>query len=474
MGPSVRSQNFGAEPIPDSRSRPADPWALLDLELHLRAFIQGTVAVRLDRRKVNEYVVAARPLDESIALGGVKPFHSTFFHLVPISCFIVCRAPARTANNFAGRTGPAAYGILSNGVSTVKHLFALLALPGTDETAMDFRRTLPEIRWQSRLSPASGRLSPGSGFSRLGTVNEPELIEKLRRRVALPRTAGLVLGIGDDCAIVRPRGASEDWLYTTDMLIEGTHFLRETHSAADVGWKALARGLSDIAAMGGHARFCLLSLAVADWVDARWLDGFYAGLLALAGLAERAGVALIGGDLARTERVMCDIVVAGTVPRGEALRRDGARPGDAIYVSGPLGGSALGLAVGRGKAWIRHKRPQPRLALGRFLRARLGATAAMDLSDGLSLDLHRLCAASHLRAEISPPPVYRGATLEQALHGGEDYELLFTAPARVRVPAAFEGLALTRIGTMRSGTAGAVEMDGEPLPPLGYDHLRHL
>jgi thiamine-monophosphate kinase len=302
-------------------------------------------------------------------------------------------------------------------------------------------------------------------------VNEPELIEKLRGRVALPRTAGVVLGIGDDCAIVRPRGASEDWLYTTDMLIEGTHFRRDTHGAADVGWKALARGLSDIAAMGGEARFSLLSLAVASWVDARWVDGFYRGLLAL---AARAGVALIGGDLARTDRVMCDIVVAGTVPRGKALRRDGARSGDAVYVSGALGGSALGLAAGRGRAWERHKRPEPRLALGRFLRTRLAATAAMDLSDGLSLDLHRLCAASGLRAEISAPPVYRGATLEQALHGGEDYELLFTAPARVRVPDEFEGLALTRLGTMRKGAAGTVEMDGEPLPPLGYDHLRHL
>jgi thiamine-monophosphate kinase len=302
-------------------------------------------------------------------------------------------------------------------------------------------------------------------------VNEPELIEKLRRRVGLPRAAGLVLGIGDDCAIVRPRGTHEDWLYTTDMLIEGTHFLRQTHGAADVGWKALGRGLSDIAAMGGQARFCLLSLAVADWVDAGWLEGFYGGLLKL---ATGAGAALIGGDLARTERVMCDIVVAGTVPRGTALRRDGARPGDAIYVSGALGGSALGLATGRGMAWARHKRPQPRLALGRFLRARVGATAAMDLSDGLSLDLHRLCAASRLSAGISAPPMYRGATLEQALHGGEDYELLFTAPPRVRVPAAFQGLALTRIGTMRKGAPGTVEMDGEPLPPLGYDHLRTL
>jgi thiamine-monophosphate kinase len=302
-------------------------------------------------------------------------------------------------------------------------------------------------------------------------MDEPELIEKLRGRVGQPRAAGMVLGIGDDCAIVRPRGARVDWLYTTDMLLEGTHFLRETHTPADVGWKALARGLSDIASMGGEARFCLLSLAVASWVDARWLDRFYGGLLAL---GERHGAALIGGDLARTERVMCDIVVAGTVPRGKALRRDGARSGDAIYVSGALGGSALGLATGRGKAWARHKRPQPRLALGRFLRARVGATAAMDLSDGLSLDLHRLCMASGLRAEIAPPPLYRGATLAQGLHGGEDYELLFTAPERTRVPAAFEGLPLTRIGTMRRGAAGAVEMDGAPLPPLGYDHLRHL
>jgi len=303
----------------------------------------------------------------------------------------------------------------------------------------------------------------------LGRVNEPELIEKLRARVGLHRTAGLVLGIGDDCAIVRPRGALEDWLYTTDMLIEGTHFLRHTHSAADAGWKALARGLSDIAAMGGEPRFCLLSLAVADWVDARWLDRFQGGLLLL---AEQSGTALIGGDLARTQRVMCDIVVAGTVPRGRALRRDGARAGDAIYVSGALGGSALGLASGRGQAWTRHKRPQPRLKLGRFLRTRLAATAAMDLSDGLSLDLHRLCAASGLRAEIAPPPVHRGATLAQALHGGEDYELLFTTPPRVRVPAAFEGLPLTRIGTMRRGTAGTVDLNGQPLPPLGFDHLR--
>jgi len=277
------------------------------------------------------------------------------------------------------------------------------------------------------------------------------------------------LGIGDDCAIFRPRGAREDLLFTTDMLIESVHFRRETHGAADVGWKALARGLSDIAAMGGEPRFCLLSLALAPWVETSWLDGFFDGLRRL---ATRTLTPLMGGDLAHAEKTMCDIVVCGAVPRGTALRRDGARAGDAIYVSGELGASALGLFKGGGRAWLRHLRPQPRLALGRFLRARVRATSAMDLSDGLSLDLHRLSLASGLSAEIGAPPRFPGATWEQALHGGEDYELLFTAPARARVPRDFEGLPLTRIGVMRRGRPGAVELEGAPLAPLGYDHFR--
>ncbi|HXK06879.1 MAG TPA: thiamine-phosphate kinase [Verrucomicrobiae bacterium] len=295
---------------------------------------------------------------------------------------------------------------------------------------------------------------------------EPALIELLRRRAALPSRAEVVLGIGDDCAIFRPPGAREDLLLTTDMLIEGVHFERRTHTAADAGWKALARGLSDIAAMGGSPAFCLLSLAVAPWTTQRWLDGFYDGLLA-------HRVPLVGGDLASTDRVMADIVVGGTVPRDAALRRDGAHDGDRVYVSGTLGGSALGLATHRGPGWKLHKRPQPRLALGRFLRETLHATAAMDLSDGLSLDLHRLASASGLRAEINAPPVYPHASLDQALHGGEDYELLFTVAPDTRVPASFRGIALTRIGTMRKGTRGAVTLDGRPLPPLGYDHFRH-
>jgi thiamine-monophosphate kinase len=300
---------------------------------------------------------------------------------------------------------------------------------------------------------------------------ELEFIERIRKRVASARAGGISLGIGDDCAIFRPRGAAEDLLISTDLLIEDRHFRRDTHRAEDVGWKALARGLSDLAAMGAEPRFCLLSLALPPWADQRWTDGFYRGFLRL---AAREGAPLIGGDLARAEKAMCDVVVCGAAPRGRALRRDGARAGDAIYVSGALGGSALGLATGRGRARRRHLRPEPRLALGRFLRARLGATAAMDLSDGISLDLRRLGLASKLSAEIAPPPIFRGATLAQALHGGEDYELLFTAPPRRPVPERFGDLPLTRIGRMRAGEPGAVSLDGAPLRPLGWDHLREV
>ncbi|HEV2690924.1 MAG TPA: hypothetical protein VGV35_20350, partial [Bryobacteraceae bacterium] len=177
-------------------------------------------------------------------------------------------------------------------------------------------------------------------------------------------------------------------------------------------------------------------------------------------------------DLARSDKVGCDVVVCGSTPRGTALRRDGARSGDSIYVSGRLGGSALGFETGRGMAWRRHARPEPRLALGRFLRERLHATAAMDLSDGLSLDLRRLCLASRCRAEIEAPPRFPGATRQHALHGGEDYELLFTVRAGTRVPTEAAGVPLTRIGIIRRGRPGAVLLDGAPLEPLGYDHFR--
>jgi len=271
-------------------------------------------------------------------------------------------------------------------------------------------------------------------------MNELQLVERLRR---LAPAKGLALGIGDDCAIYRPR-AGEELLFTTDQMIEGVHFTR-AQSAASVGERALARSLSDIAAMGGEPRFCIVAMAASD---TKWIEDFYRGLLRL---AKRTGTALAGGDLARDERVRCDVMVCGSVPRTKALRRDGARVGDSVFVSGRLG-----------KPWDR--RIEPRLALGKALRGL--ATACIDLSDGLSLDLHRLCAASGVAAEIDRVPVLRGSTIERALHGGEDYELLFTMRDGAK---ALRGA--TRIGRVVRGEAGRIQFQGLPLERRGYDHF---
>jgi thiamine-monophosphate kinase len=300
-------------------------------------------------------------------------------------------------------------------------------------------------------------------------MTEAEILKRLSRRVSLPRHSRIVKGIGDDCAIYRGRAAREDLLLTTDLFVEGVHFLGSTHRPADIGYKSLARGLSDIAAMGGEPSFCLLSLALPKSIVARWIDSFYSGLLKLAG---EHGVVLAGGDLSSAAQITCDIVCVGTVPKGKALVRSGARPGDAVYVSGALGGSALGLATNRGAARRRHLRPEPRIQLGQYLRKTLHATAAMDLSDGLSIDLTRMCQASGTSAEIEQVPQFPGATREHALHGGEDYELLFTVSPATRVPAAFHGIPLTRIGNMLKGPGTGVSMNGKALAVLGHDHFR--
>ncbi len=275
-------------------------------------------------------------------------------------------------------------------------------------------------------------------------MNELAIIEKIRRLAE--RGPRIALGIGDDCAIYRPR-RGEDLLFKIDPMIEDVHFHRGQPPSI-LGQRALARNLSDIAAMGGTPHFCLVSLAIPGDLGGKWLDAFYRGLMAL---ARRTGTALAGGHLARAEKIYCDVVVGGSVPRGKALLRSGARPGDSLYVSGRLG-----------KPWDR--RIQPRLALGRSLRGR--ATSCMDLSDGLSLDLHRLCLASGVAARVDRVPVVRGATLDRALHGGEDYELLFTLPPGHATPPG-----TTRIGSVVKGKPGSVLFKGQPLAPRGYDHF---
>jgi thiamine-monophosphate kinase len=281
-------------------------------------------------------------------------------------------------------------------------------------------------------------------------VDEAQLIARIEKSLArrgLATGNGILTGIGDDCAIFRPR-AGDDLLFTTDQMHHDRHFTAAT-PARQVGHTALARSLSDIAAMGGRPLFSIVALASND---PAWIDQFYAGLLAL---AQKHHVILAGGDLAATPVPSCDVMVCGAVPRGQALLRSKARPGDTVYVSGPLGAAALALEIGLPRL------PIPQLALGRTLYAQ-GVRCAMDLSDGLSIDLRRLCVASGVSALLEKVPRARGASLQQALHGGEDYALLFTS--RRPIPQAIA------VGRIAKGQPGEVFYAGEPLPPLGWDH----
>lgn len=297
-------------------------------------------------------------------------------------------------------------------------------------------------------------------------MREVDLVRRIRQLAEVqPPNKAIVNGPGDDCAVVRPP-LNQDLVFTTDFVIEDRHFTLATHKAADVGHKALARSLSDLAAMGATPLFCLVSLAMRPGLRRAWMDGFYSGLLEL---AHEYKITLAGGDLASAEKVTADVMCCGTVPRAKALLRSGARPGDRIYVTGELGGSALGFASRRGSVWKRHLRPQPRVAIGIALR-KMGVRCAMDLSDGLSLDLQRLCFESKLSARLTGPlPMAEGASVEQALHGGEDYELVFTTAKGMATEIA--GVPITDIGAIAKGEPGTVMWNGKPLPPAGFDHF---
>jgi thiamine-monophosphate kinase len=268
-------------------------------------------------------------------------------------------------------------------------------------------------------------------------VTEDSIIGKLRRRSPL---------IGDDCAVI-PSPSGRDLLLKADLSIEGIHFTRD-RSAEEIGARAVARSLSDIAAMGGTPLYCLVSMALAPWTDEQWIDGFYRGIYKL---LREAKASLAGGDISHADQFVCDVMLCGSVPKGKALRRSGARVGDVLYVSGPLGG------------WRNKRAIVPRLEFGRKL---VGvATACMDISDGLALDLHRMCKASGVAAELHEVPLLKNATIEQALQDGEDYELLYTAPPRVKAPG-------IRIGSVAKGRPGSVRFQGRVVRPIGYDHTQ--
>jgi thiamine-monophosphate kinase len=327
--------------------------------------------------------------------------------------------------------------------------------------------------------------------------NETEFVRWLQARVRR-RGGHLRLGVGDDAALVGvARG--HDLVLTTDLSIENVHFRRALHPPRSVGHRALARSLSDIAAMGATPRFALVSLAISKQTTRVWIEEFYAGLTAL---ARRLGVALIGGDTAVVPgRTAVDVFVAGDVPRGRALRRTSARPGHQIFVSGQLGLSALGLRLLRSRradlrksspfaeAIEAHLYPLPQCALGLYLSATGLASALIDVSDGLSTDLGHLCESSGVGARIweglvpalqltASRVALRVSPFELALHGGEDYQLLFTvAPRKVcLIPRKYRGLSLHRIGEVRaSKKLILVRADGrqENLRLAGYDHFRN-
>ncbi|MGS5089202.1 thiamine-phosphate kinase [Hydrogenophaga sp. A37] len=318
-------------------------------------------------------------------------------------------------------------------------------------------------------------------------MGEFELIRRHFQRAA--SGPSVTLGIGDDCALLQP-SPGHQLAISSDMLVEGRHFFSDVHPQA-LGHKALAVNLSDLAAMGARPLGFTLALALPHADDA-WLRGFSDGLLAL---ADAHACPLVGGDTTRGPLNIC-ITVFGEVLPGQALRRDAARPGDDLYLSGRTGEARLALERQRGTAWAltatpddgcreRLERPTPRLALGQALAGL--AHAAIDLSDGLAGDLGHILLASGVGAdirlaELPLAPSLRGLPeaqrLECLLHGGDDYELLFTAPPSARDAIAAAGAAsqtpVQRIGVITPQTGlRLIRLDGvtEPLSATGFDHF---
>jgi thiamine-monophosphate kinase len=334
---------------------------------------------------------------------------------------------------------------------------------------------------------------------------EATIIEALER--AMDRAGGgrlrsggglLRLGIGDDAAVIA-LGRGTEWVVSSDAFLEGVHFLERETPADAVGWKALVRATSDLAAMGATPRLFLLTLALPGNKTGRWLKEFATGM----GRAARSlGMQLAGGDTTANSKVAISVTVLGEVARGQAVRRSGARAGDIIYVSGSLGRAELGLRLlqagrhgfggQRRAALVRpHFYPSTRVELGRWLAGQRVASAMMDLSDGLSTDLARLAAASGVGARIwvervprvsVPKELQRAGrgrfdALELALHGGDDYELLFTVPQRKArlLGRALGGAKLTAIGEItREKRIVLIGSDGveETLSAHGWDSFR--
>jgi thiamine-monophosphate kinase len=366
----------------------------------------------------------------------------------------------------------------------------------------------------SGMPRSSSKLSKPNPKAPLQEGGERALIAALRSRAGSTR-GSLRLGIGDDCAILRPP-AGHEVVVTTDFSLEQVHFRRDWHTPESVGHRCLARGLSDLAAMGARPLAAFLSLALPGELTTSedgksWLNRFLDGLLALAG---ETGVPLAGGDTAQSPAfdargskqsglAAADIVLIGAVKQGHALLRSGARVGDVVYVTGELGGAAAELlAVGRNPAKFTslteaaaghpHLFPIPRLATAQKLATTRRIHSGIDLSDGLSTDLDHVCEESGVAAELDATAIpihplavraeqdgWVPSAMALALHGGEDYELLFTAPKWTQLPRKIGGVHLHPIGQIkaRKGRQPRVTLrqpDGKAiaLESGGWEHFR--
>lgn len=358
-----------------------------------------------------------------------------------------------------------------------------------------------------------------SSSERLSSRSEFDFINYIRRRsnkreMALnadssssvfPDPSSLSCGIGDDAAVIKQL-TGRDTVITTDLLVEESDFRRDSTQPRLLGHKALAVSLSDIAAMGAQPRWALLSIGIPlDIWDSDFVDQFYEGFFAL---AERYDVRLIGGDVSRTpEKIVIDSIVLGECRSGHAVARSGAKPGDHLFVTGLLGASAAGLRLmERGarlqklgasdddsrsieQLLLRQLRPEPRVGWGLVLGQERLASSMIDLSDGLSSDLHHLCQESRVGAVIESAQIPVDPLVAElagrraldplilALNGGEDFELLFTvSPENVsKLPTKVDGVSITLIGQIKKASAGVCVAEGSRVWSLksgGWDHFK--
>lgn len=339
---------------------------------------------------------------------------------------------------------------------------------------------------------------------KIADIGEFGLIDRIRR-TSRRKDRSLLVGIGDDAAVVR-LSASRSMLVTTDLLLEDVHFDLSYTDYRSLGWKSAAVNISDIAAMGGTPRYCLTALGIPKGVEEQEIVDFYRGFTMLMG---REGMVLIGGDTcASRSGLFISVTAIGEARASQVLTRSGARPGDAVFVTGTLGDAAAGLEllqsrnaacgmrnekrkVPKSKTACaqlvnKHLRPVPRVKEGRAIALSGCASAMIDVSDGLSSDLAHICTQSGVGAELDGRAIPVSASLkrlshdlsrpllEYGLHGGEDYELLFTVPEnRLKKFFALE-IPASRVGTIRAGkkllltdSAGSTR----ELHPRGYDHF---